>query len=1061
MSRYFRLKKAKVKEKKNKSEIKDMKIIVDMPEKGQHNSGAITNSKNAGNNIDKVTTAYSAAKLNLGISSNVMDNNAYAGHGKTVEDVMLEAGSKDVITRRNYMAVMSNTMSKEDFAKLQKDGIHPANTKIETVVTIIDHIKVALIKGGTEVPGYTDTLSAEKFTAITGDKVMAGKLSAKFRDLGLPATDENIGSAQKAWEKAHEISLLSEGQLKYMVENHLPPTIENLYLAKYSGGNGAGKQGQGYFAQDAHDAVKTVYFAKKADSFNWDNLKPQIEKVVHEAGYENNKETFNSGCWLIEKGIPLTGENLDALMKIQSLKLPPDKDRVAAAITSAIADGKNPLTADLLNPLSDMEKALGYVNDIKEIEKAAVEEVVSKNQVINLKNLITAQKNYHRENPVQEPLTEKIIAARRTLFETSLIMTATANLRLLRSGFNIEIAPLEQLVSKLKEAEYEIKSHLVGTTAENEAVTESRYSLYNETISKISEIPAMPAALVGRMPQIFTMPEAPLKNINEIHASGTALKAAYEKAGEHYEQLMTSPRRDMGDSIIKAFRNVDDILNSAGLYVNEANRRAVRILAYNSMDINPENINAVKEKDALLQDVLNKMKPGAVLQIIREGLNPLTMSLEELSAVLNGKNESVADTLDDYSHFLAKLDRKGDILETEREVYIGVYRLLRQIEKGESAAVGSLINAEMDFSLGNLLTALRTNRRQGMDYTVDDNLNGVRTLRTGDTLEMSLEKLSEVLQANNQTDVRENLKDIIEKLDLAENDEAYISEQLKDIQAVKNIENEIIQTLLNFNQPVSVNNLIAASWLLKKPGELHKKAQQFAKESDLDAILSDARDNLTENFIDEESASSAYDNLNQVMAGLFSQMSLNEEANMLDIRELSSMCRQINLSAAMKSRSVGTGSGDIYREERYDIPVEIDGEITAVNLLLCHNSKTKGSVFCKMDSTAYGMVTADFNVTNGMIEGYIAANNAEGLKKLSTEADNLYTSLKNIPGLNLEIGNIHFIKSSTAARINNNENNISTEEQDQSMDAEKVSNKELYLVAKAFISFIKREINEA
>ena len=213
----------------------------------------------------------------LDISGSVMDNNAYAGQGKTAEDVMQEAGAEDIVARRNYMAVMSNTMSKEDFAKLLKDGTHPGNTEIETVVTIIDHIKAALVKGGKEVHGYTDNIDAEKFAEITGCKVMGQKLASQFREKGLPLTEDNLKSTALAWEKAVEITTLSEGAMKYLVENQLPPTIENLYLAKYSGGNDAGKQGRGYFNIQPH------YFAKKADSYDWNKLGPQIEKVIRAA----------------------------------------------------------------------------------------------------------------------------------------------------------------------------------------------------------------------------------------------------------------------------------------------------------------------------------------------------------------------------------------------------------------------------------------------------------------------------------------------------------------------------------------------------------------------------------------------------------------------------------------------------------------------------------------------------------------------------------------------------------------------------------------------------------
>ena len=62
------------------------------------------------------------------------------------------------------------------------------------------------------------------------------------------------------------------------------------------------------------------------------------------------------------------------------------------------------------------------------------------------------------------------------------------------------------------------------------------------------------------------------------HMSRNADESALEKAGVQYETLMTAPRTDMGDSIQKAFRNVDDILNDLGVEATEENRRAVRIL---------------------------------------------------------------------------------------------------------------------------------------------------------------------------------------------------------------------------------------------------------------------------------------------------------------------------------------------------------------------------------------------------------------------------------------------------------------------------------------------------
>ena len=138
---------------------------------------AETDSAKQSINVDRATTAYRTSTRNaeragrssfaLDISGTVTDNSAYAGHGRTAEEVMQKAGIEDITARRNYMAVMSNSVSDEDFAKLQEEGFHPGSTEIDTVVTIVDKIKAALLKGGTQVVGYTDTIDAVSYTHLT------------------------------------------------------------------------------------------------------------------------------------------------------------------------------------------------------------------------------------------------------------------------------------------------------------------------------------------------------------------------------------------------------------------------------------------------------------------------------------------------------------------------------------------------------------------------------------------------------------------------------------------------------------------------------------------------------------------------------------------------------------------------------------------------------------------------------------------------------------------------------------------------------------------------------
>lgn len=109
------------------------------------------------------------------------------------------------------------------------------------------------------------------------------------------------------------------------------------------------------------------------------------------------------------------------------------------------------------------------------------------------------------------------------------------------------------------------------------------------------------------------------------------MQESFERANESYETMMTAPRRDMGDSIQKAFANVDDILTDLGLETSEANERAVRILAYNNQEITEESILQMKAKDEAVQRCFRNMTPSVVREMIKEGINPLDMSIDELN----------------------------------------------------------------------------------------------------------------------------------------------------------------------------------------------------------------------------------------------------------------------------------------------------------------------------------------------------------------------------------------------------------------------------------------------
>ena len=165
----------------------------------------------------------------------------------------------------------------------------------------------------------------------------------------------------------------------------------------------------------------------------------------------------------------------------------------------------------------------------------------------------------------------------------------------------------------------------------------------------------MPAYVLG-------MPKVNLETVNALHEAGDALQKDLERAGESYETLMTAPRRDLGDSIQKAFANVGDILDDLGMEANEANQRAVRILGYNSLAITKESVLSMKAADERVQRTFANLTPATVREFIRQGENPLDMNLDELNQKAEKiRSESQGQDTERFSEYLWKLEHsQGD-----------------------------------------------------------------------------------------------------------------------------------------------------------------------------------------------------------------------------------------------------------------------------------------------------------------------------------------------------------------------------------------------------------------
>ncbi len=939
-------------------------------------------------NTGKLRSAMRSTGLSgVAFGQNQALDQAYTDKGKGQNDIASMADAADLQTMRDYDTLMANGMTDADYAKASEDGYDLKDEDSEAAVNIIDKIKAVLVESGTEITGFTDDLSREQLTEITGSQAYANELVQSFHENDVPVTKENVAAVQNAVSRADTLTQPQEAAVGYMIENRMDPTIDHLYLASYST-NGQSASGSGFYAQET-----SGYYARKADQTDWEQIAPQINQVISDAGYQTGDMAAQTQAKsLIENGIPLTTDNLQRGMEISSLTFPLSRTDVVNAAVSAIADGKETTQGNLADPRSRVQKAADLNEATSKIGDQAVQNTVTEGKELNLKNLLQAeQQTGNAQNKIAEDILNtsaesetnennsveyndiNVINARKQLEEVRLIMSTQTNLKLLKSGYQIDTAPMEDLISQLKNAAAQLQS-----TGAASGTASQQTTLYAEATQKISYMPQIPAAIVGALKDEFKV-----DTLDEIYVKGTQLQLTYDKAGDLYEALMTAPRADLGDRMEKAFQNVDDLLSEIGQDTTPENRRAVRILAYNQMSVTSENVEQVRAWDNKLTTTVDRLKPSAVLSMIRDGQNPLTMTIDELNQNLDERNDSDTKQDEKYAKFLYKLEKQSDITSEEKESYIGIYRLFNTLQKTDDAAIGTLLNTGAEMTIGNLLSATRTLKSAGtgMDYTVDDSFGGLEAVQSGvptiseqiesafiyysakaDTVSENMEP--EKLKAYGPTDTTElaEFADALETADIDETlEESWNKDQLKEIRDTVSTQEKASaqQELQENNIPVSISHLQAMEEMLSSRKTTGTSIWDRYEE------LTGSRDLVQSEDADSEDYCSSYKEDLQQMADQLSKVISDTDVTYIDMKAISLMHKQLAVAQEMADH----GS--------YEIPVQVGEQTVSMHVVLQKDEGEGSGVEASLETQDYGTLSVSMRIRNGKVSGLLKTDHGE------------------------------------------------------------------------------------
>jgi hypothetical protein len=791
----------------------------------------------------------------------------------------------------------------------------------------------------------------------------------------------------------------------YLVKNDLEPTITNLYNAQYSAPAKAPEE------TSDEDIISLIELVEgKVDS-----LIEQIES--EDIRFARNPvppvELKNMVATMLKQDVPVTKEHLEYMVQLEQYEKP-SEENIVSAISDILAEGKEPTEAYLIEGYSLMDQA-----------KKTFEEVMG----MDVNDLAS-------------------VTAKRQLTEIQLTMTVEATFTMMKNGIDVNTNDLSDLLDKLKLQETNLLKILMKS--ETGEKTDSNVNLFKEVMNEMAEIQSAPAAAFGRFSNIG------METFSYVHEVSVSVTAEYSRMEMTYEAVGTEVRKDLGDSINQAFQNVDDILADLDIEATESSQKAVRILAYNQMEITAESVTSMKAQTELVSRTFKSMTPAFVSEMIKRGNNPLDMTMNDLKNMAENIKAEMGSTSDEesYAKFLWKAEHNSEISAEEREAYVGMYRLLHQVEKSDGAAIGALISQGTDVTLRNLMTAVRSSKHTGKDYEINDKFGALDEMVVRD---LSItEQIEKVFLTNRCRDAKEAMtpakmhilgEDNILNMNPDEFAQAmetetitseqleekaynqYVTAQLKDAFASSE---EVESVLQQFNIPTTANMITAVQALMQNGSSLTKdlygRAAKLQENQDMDIedLINLAFQRFDEACHSPEAMKEAEELLGDLAESVMKSMEELEDVKSIDLDNMKLIIQQTKAIQQMAN------TGETYR-----IPLAIDGEVGDMNLRIVRGQQETGLVKMAIYMEQTSTVSTTFRYEAGEVKASVECATAETRERLASQADKLSEYMQEQTGFSftfsftreagLSVNDIYNWQLGNFKEVENRENEIQTE----------------------------------
>lgn len=825
--------------------------------------------------------------------------------------------------------------------------------------------------------------------------------------------------------KAQNMSRISDGARRYMMQQNMNLTYDNVYKAEYS--------------------ASTMMPAEGISEQDWAQLQSQVETRISDMGQTVNDANMAAAKWMLMNGVELNAVNMQLYSQIDTFnESGVNAEQYAKNIVAQLEVGESAASAPMIGE-SNASIAKEVLAELQQIGSEAVKDVVEKEEPVTVQNLFLAQRRMEakvitqEDNPgfsqqgssesnSQEKQTQnggnnKLTSENKNLQELRLRMTLQAGYRLLNNGVNLRNTELSEMITELNHLE---ETMIDGLLRDSKVpMTAQNATLYQDTMVVAETIPYLPAASLGAH-----MSADQALNLTDIYRTGMRYAERYAGTTDQngnpirfetvsgvftsYEEMMTKPRGDMGDSIRKAFSSIPSFLEELGIEPTKENEKAARILAYNQMELTQENIDRIRELDLKINSVIDSLKPEYVLGMIRDGKNPLAMNLDDMAAEIARQQEIQGEGLEEkYSEYLYRLDRKGEITAEERDSFIGIYRMLHAITSNDGRDLGSVVRNGQELNFENLLSAHRSRKQQGMNVGIDDAYGIVsERYQNGQSITAQIGAAFA------------NLTDAEEEAELTRLEQEEFA-QLSDIKR------EAVELLNRLELPNSKGYLLAANQMATDSVDLYKEMKKIFRQRGTEGTESFASietemlehlkqmDEISDDAMqvsDSSSESEFEDGIKafDLKSAFAQQVHRLDEGSTFTLRDMQ-MVRQMHAMTHIATRQQ-------VKESVYHIPVAVGEEVLTMKVQFAKGEERKG-FSAKVETDAYGVIEGQYVVGEETSAMTILCDSEAGRQAI---ADNQSAFLDALAQQGISAG-----------------------------DMENISNRTMYEAAKAFVAFVR------